>query len=175
MTNINNLEIDLRQEVIDILSGKDFGTPKFNILLQRQMRKDIDHYPYIGKRICKTCNKDYSNEGRTGCPDCDGVGYLWDEKLIVGYIYRPQYIRLSDQMGYAANVGRMKNGSNLLITPVEYKIDSGDILYEVNCNDNGGITVPVVKEKKHLVVSGKPMRLDYNKVEFYMSTIVEGT
>lgn len=173
MTNIYKNEINLRQELLDTMSGKDFGVPKFSVFLQRVMRRDINNPPYTSKIRCSTCNKKYDNEGRVGCPNCDGVGYLWDEKLILGYAYRPQFIRLADQLSYPANVGRMQNATYVLITQSQDIVNDGDIVYILECNENGGIRIPIARTEKYLAVANKEMRLDGNKIEYNITTLVQ--
>lgn len=182
MTNLNNCwsqnktsEIDLRQEVNNIFNGTDFGTEKFNVMLHRKIRIDESKYPYTNKIKCNTCNQDYNNAGKPGCPSCDGIGYLWDEFLIIGRLYRPQQLRLSDQLAQFANVGRMSNASMILISPHIYKLNSGDILYEIGLTDDGGIKFPIIKRIKYLCSSSIPMRLDRNKIEFNSSIVSEIT
>jgi|GEM_PF-6607650 len=170
--NKNN-ELDLREEVNALFDGTDFGTEKFNILLHRSIRVDKTKYPYTNKVKCNTCNHDYNNAGKPGCPSCDGVGYLWDEKLIIGRIYRPQQIRLSDQLAQFANIGRMSNASMILITPHVYKINASDILYEIELTDNGGIHFPIIKKIKYMCNSSIQMRLDRNKLEFNSCVVSE--
>lgn len=169
----NSRELDLRDEVLAFFDGRDFGNEKFHVLLQRQIRIDDTKYPYINRIRCKTCNHDYSNEGRVGCPDCDGIGYLWDEKLIVGYAYRPQQIRLADQYAADVNLGRKHNAASILITPYKYKVNVGDILYVIDADENGGIIVPIIKKTKYLCVAPAQARLDFNKIEFNTSVITE--
>ncbi len=167
----NSKEIDVRDEVMRFFNGEDFGTEKFHVLLQRKIRIDDQRYPYINKIKCNTCNHEYGNSGIVGCPSCDGVGYLWDEKLIVGYMYRPQQIRLSEQYSNHLQIGRNDNPSFILITPKEYKIALGDYIFSIDTTDDGGIKIPLIKTNKYLAVSSIPMKLDQGKIE-YNSIIV---
>lgn len=169
----NSKEIDVRDEVERFFNGDDFGTEKFHVLLQRKIRIDTDKYPYINKIKCNTCNHDYNNSGTVGCPSCDGVGYLWDEKLIVGYMYRPQQIRLSDQYSNFSQIGRNDSPSFILITPKEYRVALGDYVYSIDTTDDGGIHMPLIKTNKYLAVSSIPMRLDKGKLEFNSMIVSE--
>lgn len=176
ITEINSrdlTELDLRQEVADFFNGKDFGNEKFNVFLHRQIRIDDTKYPYINRIKCPTCNHDYNNEGKIGCPTCDGIGYLWDEKLIIGYIYRPQHIRLADQLSKFSNIGRMDNPAFVIVTPHKYKVKTGDFVYAISTQDNGGIVIPLVKTHRYMCTSGLNLRLDFNKVEFNSSVLSE--
>ncbi len=105
--------------------------------------------------------------------NCDGVGYLWDEKLIIGYMYRPQQIRLSDQYASQIQLGRNHNASILLITPYKYQVGLADIIYSVESNDNGGIIIPISKGIKYMCVAPTKARLDFNKIEFNTSVLTE--
>lgn len=168
-------EINIRDEVNSFFDGTDFGNEKFNVLLQRKIRVDGNKYPYTNKVKCPTCNHDYNNEGKIGCPSCDGIGYLWDEALIIGRVYRPQQIRLSDQLSKFANIGRADNPSFILIVPFQYKVNAGDIVYDIQTTDNGGIELPIIKTHKYMCVSSIPMKLDFNKTEFSSVVISEIT
>lgn len=169
----NSREINLREEVKSFFDGTDFGNEKFHILLQRKIRLDTNEPPYTTKIVCTTCNHSYDNRGREGCPDCDGVGYLWDEKLIIGYMYRPQQIRLSDQYASQMPLGRNHDASILLITPYKYQVGLADIIYSVESNDNGGIIIPISKGTKYMCVAPTKARLDFNKIEFNTSVLTE--
>ncbi len=170
-----NSELNLRDEVNMLFDGTDFGTEKFNIMLHRQIRIDSSKYPYTNKIKCNTCNHDYNNAGKPGCPSCDGIGYLWDEHLIIGRLYRPQQLRLSDQLSQFANVGRVSNASMILISPHVYKFHNGDILYEIDLTSDGGIAFPIVQKVKYMCGSSIEMRLDRNKVEFNSVVVTEIT
>ncbi len=168
-------ELDLRKEVTSFFDGTDFGNEKFNVFLQRKIRVDSDKYPYTNKVKCPTCNHDYNNEGKLGCPSCDGVGYLWDEKLIIGKVYRPQHIRLADQLSKFTNLGRVDHPAFILLSPYQYKISGGDIIYAIQTTENGGIEIPIIKTHKYMCVSSIPMKLDFNKTEFNSVVISEIT
>ena len=165
MTN----ELDIKEELALFLDGTDFGTPKYNVFVHRKSRLDVN-----GKRInCGACWSPESQEGKLGCPDCDGVGYLWDEKLIIGYIYRPQYIRLTDEMQHALPVALAQNKSMTIITPVEFKFSEGENIILPHLTDDGVVIAPITIQEKYIVTAEQTIRLDNGKAEYNIGAMVK--
>ena len=168
MSNLTN-ELNIKEELDLFLDGTDFGTPKYNVFVLRKTRLGGD-----GHRInCGTCWNHETQEGRLGCPDCDGVGYLWDEKLIIGYIYRPQYIRLTDEMQHATGVALSQNKSMTLITPIQFKFSDGENVILPYLTDDGAIMAPIKVQEKYIITAAQVIRLDNGKAEYNIGAMVK--
>ncbi len=163
-----NKELDLQKEIAEFFNGEDFGMPKYNILKQRSLRKTNDNM-----LVRCACWNNTSQEGRIGCPDCDGVGSLWDEKLILGYVYRTQYIKQAIAMTYIQPAGRAENSTFQMITPVDFPIDDGDYIYSLKYNHNGMISLPPVVIDAYKIVSSDKISLDHNRPEYFISALVK--
>lgn len=155
MYNLPNYksEIDLRKEIDSFFNGEDFGMPKYNTLLHRKLLKDENE----NFKRCE-CWNPLTQDGAKGCSKCDGIGTLWEEQLIIGYLFRAQYIKqLTPQM---------------IITPSEYYIGKGDYLYTLKYNDNGTISLPVINIDMYKSLYSDKILLDHNRVEYNMSTVI---
>ena len=167
MTKLTN-ELNIKEELDLFLDGTDFGTPKYNVFIHRKTRFVNDK-----KVHCGTCWNKETQEGRLGCPDCDGVGYLWDEKLIIGYIYRPQYIRLTDEMQHATPVALAQNKSMTLITPIQFKFSEGENILLPHLTDQGAIIAPISIQEQYIITAAQTIRLDNGKAEYNIGAIVK--
>ncbi len=163
-----NKELNLREEIAQFFNGDDFGMPKYNILLHRVLRRTQQN-----KLVRCNCWNSVSQEGRIGCPDCAGVGTLWDEKLITGYVYRSQYIKQAIALSYIQPLGRAENSNFQLITPVDFPIDDGDYIYSLKYNDNGMIELPVIIVDSYKVTASDRMQLDHNRAEYHIAALVK--
>lgn len=163
-----NRELNLREEIAQFFEGDDFGMPKYNILLQRSLRKTSDN-----KLIRCNCWNTTSQEGRIGCPDCGGVGTLWDEKLLTGYVYRSQYIKQAIALSYVQPVGRAENSTFQMISPAQFPIDDGDFIYTLKYNEEGMIELPPLVIDSYRIVSADKMQLDHNRTEYYISVLIK--
>ena len=81
MVEFNTNEISLRNEVMDLITGDDFGIDKYTPIIHRQLRQNSGKFEYC------VCWNEQSKEGTIGCPYCDSIGILWDERIIPGFIY----------------------------------------------------------------------------------------
>lgn len=161
MATIDN-EIDLKSELELFFNGTDFGHTKYNILIHRKVRYDAS-----GSKInCGTCWNKKEQSGRPGCPDCEGLGLLWDDVLIYGYMFRPQYIRLSDEMKHILPVAIAQNKSMELIAPNIFQFREYDQIHVPNTETTGTIKIPVSVYERYTVAAIQPQRLDHNSVEY---------
>lgn len=161
-------ELDLVEEISLFLDGTDFGVPKYNTFVQRKARLEDNI-----KVKCDTCWNQVSQEGRKGCPDCDGVGYLWDEKLIIGYMWRPNYIRLSDEGSHLKPVAQSQNKGMTLITPKEFILRDEEVIIVPRVEDNGTVTMPLEVDEKFIITAAQKIRLHHNRIEYNIASLIE--
>lgn len=100
------------------------------------------------------------------CRNCEGSGYTFEEFLLKGKYFYPQYRVEHEQDFNYATTG--SNIFNLYILPTEnaLKIAVNDIMFLIKANTEGQIELPVTKIKKWRVVDSYQMRLDNNKLEY---------
>lgn len=160
-------EIDIRSEVSEFFHGDDFGESKMSPFIFRKLRKSTS-----GVQEKCTCFNNLTNEGTLGCPYCDGLGYLWDESIISGMIFYMSLRKLAALTGYEVPYGRSKDFPLRFITTNDIDISIGDVIYELDRNNDGFITTPVVRVHKLFVLDGSQHRLDYGQTEYTSALVV---
>ena len=161
-------ELDLRDELDLFFDGTDFGTTKYNVFIQRKARTAN------GVKIkCGSCWNPVSQEGRIGCADCDGVGYLWDEIPIYGYMWRPNYIRLGDEGTHYKPVAQAQNKGMTLITPTQFILRDEEVIIVPRVRENGTIYMPLEVDEKFVITAAQKIRLDHNRIEYNIASLIE--
>lgn len=159
-------EISIKNEVIDFILGDDFGTQKFNPFIHRALRRD----KYDKPDKC-TCWDPVANEGKCGCPYCDGVGYYWDESIIPGIIYLLNKRKIVGVLDTEIAAGRAGDYDLAFISQYDIQINSQDYLLEPHLNNNGFIQYPLKSKSKFLILEGVERRLDWANKEYSLSII----
>ena len=146
-------ELNLREEIDSFFNGEDFGMPKYNTFLHRKLLKDNNE-----NFIRCECWNPLTQDGSKGCSKCDGIGTLWKEDLIIGYLFRSQYIKqLTPQ---------------IIITPAEYYIGKGDYIFSLSYNENGSIRLPPINTDMYKSLYSDKILLDHNRVEYNIATLI---
>lgn len=163
-------EISIRQEILDFISGYDFGEPKETAYVVKKIRRDRTNTA----RKC-SCWDNIKNEGRKGCPSCSGLGYQNDEKLIIGFLAILQSKRAIESQEYKASVGRADEILYVFYTPYDLKLGTGDIILRPVLTDEGFIDWPLEYTEKYMITSPFNYRLDEGRLEynFYNVTKVQ--
>lgn len=164
-TNITpyNLEVDLRQELLDLFTGDEFVSKWQPYILRQSILDDK-----LNKTKC-TCYNQQTNEGMSDCPYCLGSGYIWREVLIPGYRWNPRAISLSAQnsyKSYGGRVGRLDDTDYLLVTPYQIRVSTGDNIYQPAADENGGIIFPVLKAEEFYISGTMEAVFDQGKKDF---------
>ena len=154
-------EISLRDELDDVISGSDFGVEKHIPYIHRKIRLD----KYNNPEYC-ICYNNRNNEGRLGCPYCDGVGKYWDEVLIPGFIYLVNKKKIVGMMDYMVNAGRNEEYEFLFITSVCHKVRKMDSIIEPHVSDDGFLKFPIKHMITYEVTEALDRRLDMGRAEF---------
>lgn len=160
----NEKELDLGYELSELFSGLDFEKDKGIIFVHRKMNRD----EYNKKEKC-SCNSDVFKSGQSSCKFCDGVGYLWTEKFIKSYLYNERYISFTMSYSFTKSTGREFNEQYIFITEKENKLEEGDVLYELEKNDNGKIKYPFVAKIEYLITANRYMGVVQNKHEYTLA------
>ena len=157
-------ELDIKTELKELFSGKDFSKEKGLIFLHRKIRIDSN-----GKRIKCFCNTSDTNSGKTNCYNCDGEGYLWDEKFIKAYPYNERYISFTTSNTFTKNIGREFNESYIFLSESKNRIENGDRLYELEKNENGNIISPFIPRVEFLVTANRYVGIVENLDEYTLA------
>lgn len=160
------VDLDLRQEVLDLISGEDFGSSKFIPFIARLIRKDS-----ASNSIRCTCWNNVSKEGRIDCPSCDGVGSLWDERIIPGFFYSLSFKSVMSSYRYSNESSRSEDSEFGFVTPYNIHLNTGDFILVPKLTDEGVWTSPIQVAEKYGITSALQKRLDHGKVEFVSVTL----
>jgi hypothetical protein len=155
-------ELDLRKELIELFTGEDFGNEKKIPYILRRARRKENLLPVR----CPACWNEVSKEGRQGCSDCDGLGFLWDETIINGFMYFISKNNTVRSYDYSSEAGRSEKYGIGLITDYTGVILNGDMIYLPRMTASGAILTPIILEEEYLTINTKKYRLDNNKLEF---------
>ena len=161
----NSKELDLRTEMDELFSGEDFSEKKGVIFVHRKLKRN----PLTNKRVPCSCNTSLTVSGEKGCPYCDGIGYLWDDKFIEAYLYNERYISFTSSYSFAKAVGREFNEQYIFITKHTNRIEEGDMMFELKKDDNGKIISPFNIDIEFLITANKYMGFIRNLGEYTLA------
>jgi len=155
-------ELDLREEMDEILFGRNGGPKHGKLLIIRNMRRDAD-----GRPTRCTCSEDQTTvEPSPDCSYCGGEGYLWDENWVWGF---SMYAGADN--GMVRRFMRMAPGE----VRVDYKVFffryDTNILYadkiiEPRLDADGELDVPYVREAIYEPQTLQKRRADNGRIEF---------
>lgn len=162
-------ELDLRDEFLQLIEGGEFVS-KMNYFIYRKRRVDKD----TEETIKCSCWNDRAREGRSDCPHCLGKGYLWDEYLVEGYKWMEREGQLQHEEEFrsrAWKAGRVSSSGEFIAIKFDQDIYPRDEIYQVEMDDNGEIMIPIVDKTHYFISAVRPMRFDYNKVDFQVVSV----
>jgi len=161
----NHKELDVKTEMREFFQGTDFSEKKGLIFVQRKLRRD----PLTNKRFPCSCNLSLNTSGQDNCPYCDGIGYLWDEKIIESYLYNKRYISFTNSYTFSRAVGRDFNEQYIFLTDSKYRIEEGDRLLELKKDSEGKITTPLNIDIEFLITANRYMGIAHNQGEYTLA------
>lgn len=163
------LEIDMRTELQELFHGKEF-VAKWEPFVMRQSVLDNN-----SKKIHCTCYDHQLNEGKSDCPYCFGLGYIWKEIIIPGYRWIPMeqsLARENSYKSYGGKVGRLLNSEYLLVVPYSIRITANDTLYVPETDGEGGIIYPIKQKEKFMIAGVMDEAFDLGKKDFTVIGLV---
>ena len=159
-------ELDLSMEVMDFITGVDFGNEKYIPHVFREKRT-LDN----GKPDRCRCWNEQSNEGRVGCGDCEGEGVLWDESIIPGFTYYLTQKSLAKTLAYKSEMGRAEHFYIGLLVPLKIDIKQHDKIYLPKMTECGTLVSPYQADEEYFVNQTRKFRLDNGSSEFTSAII----
>ncbi len=161
-------EISMRQEVLDFISGYDYGEPKEIIFVVKKIRRDRTDRP-----MKCACWNNIKNEGAKGCHSCGGLGYQYDEKLIMGFLAILQAKRANQALEYKDTPGRSIEVNYIFYTAYNNKLKDGDVLLKPVMTTEGFIDWPLEYTEKYLINASFNYRLDEGRSEFFFYNVTK--
>lgn len=157
-------ELDIAREVYDLLVTDTDCTPLNKPFIHQAVRLDEKG----NKLRCPSCNAGINGvkEGQVGCPYCRGMGYLWDERIVTGWFFKPNLRSASRAFNYPTEVGRDTEKQARLLTLPDIFINEGDEIYEVKVDANKRIAIPIVIQQKYSCFFSERFASDQSDSEF---------
>lgn len=103
---------------------------------------------------CPSCNPGPNGnlEGSPGCPYCKGLGWLWDDKIVTGWLYNFEPRKAQHSMIAPNSLGREKDADMRLVTINDYMIFPGDFIFDIKLDQNKRIHMPLILQERFLCV-----------------------
>lgn len=154
---------------LDTLLFTDLDTDAISRpLIWTKFRRQADE----SKRInCSACNSNINGyvEGQLGCPYCRGYGYLSDQQIIKGYVYKQNEGKDRYNLHTFEKVGKADTTSYVLVTPHNVKPLNEDYIEFVELTDNGMIAMPLKITERSKVIFNRSMRASTHISDFNIS------
>ncbi len=156
--------INLTDELNSLLFKDDITDQIWSPFLWKGYRRND-----LGNKInCQGCNPSNAVgyiEGQFSCPYCKGEGYLYDEKLIKGYVYKQNEGKDRYNLQMATTAGKVSTTSYVLITPPDVLTGLDDVISILKLTD-GKINVPITVTEAMKVIYTRSFKASKNDKEF---------
>jgi len=159
-------EISIQDEVVDFISGADFGIDKFTPYIFRALKRDK-----YGVPIKCTCWDDFANEGKEDCPYCDGIGFYWRELVEAGIFLLLNKRKIVKVLSQSDTVGREDTYEIGFITQFNVELLQRDRVIAPHLNDQGFFQYPYKVDKEYMVKETLERRLDLGRKEYNLSIL----
>lgn len=160
-------DIDLNTELSELLFTDNDTDAISRPVVWKAYRRDSKN-----NRInCSSCNATDTGyvEGQFGCPYCDGKGYLWDETIISGYLYKQNEGKDRYNLNMFENAGKANTTSFVLITPFDKAPFIEDTISILKLDSNNRIEVPLLYESSLKVVYSRSVKASKKRADFNVS------
>lgn len=160
--------IDLNKELRDLLFTDKDTEAISSPLLHTQYRRTEEGL----RQNCLACNPSLTVgyiEGQSSCPYCLGHGYIFDEKIIRGYLYKQNSGQDKYNLKYFDKAGKLDTASYLLITDKTINIKEEDKISILKLDDKGLISVPIRLISTHRVVADRNMVASRTNSDFNLN------
>lgn len=157
-------ELIITDEIYDLLATTTDCTPLQVPFIHRKFKRDSNE-----KRIaCPGCNPEGSGtkEGEESCPYCKGAGWLWEENIENGWLFRPNIRTAITSYVYPQEVGRDLNKEARLLTLPDVFIHEGDYIYDIKLNKDKRIHIPIKIHEKYLCYFSERYASNQSNSEF---------
>ena len=159
-------EISIQDEVIDFISGADFGIDKFNPYIHKALRRDK-----YGTPLKCTCWDEFANEGKDDCPYCDGIGFYWKEVVIPGVFFLLNKRKIVNVLNQSDTAGREDSYEIGFITKFNTELIQQDLIIEPHLNNQGFFQYPYKIKIKYVVKETVERRLDLGRKEYNLTIL----
>lgn len=140
----------ITDELYDLLYTSTDCTPLFAPYIHRKFRRN----EYEERIPCPGCNPTASGtlEGDLGCPYCKGLGWLWDDHIITGWLYGFEARKATNSMLSPTASGRELDKDFKIVTLGDSFIHPGDLVFDVKLDKNKRIAAPLILQERFLCI-----------------------
>lgn len=162
------LSINLRAEMLQLMGEEnEQDTMLFRHLLDIKCPCQLQPPTIYSDKIkANIPNPIYRTTADPACPNCEGLGWIFEEYIVVGKMFYPRF-KVAHEQEYHYGITKANAIHIYLpVTDVALLIEAGDIFYMLDADDKGNLIDPIVRKSKWLINDVYPFRLDNNKLEF---------
>ena len=164
-----NPELNIAEEVYDLLFTDVDCSPISTPYIWKKFRRDENN----SKVNCKACNPIDSLyvEGQKGCPYCDSLGYLFDEHLFLGYLYKQGVTRDFGNLWMKTAAGTTDVSRYLLFTDNKTAIGLEDRVLIPDLDENARIRIPYHKVESCKCTYSRYFKASQNRADFNVALL----
>lgn len=164
-----NPELNVAEEVYDLLFTDKDCSPISTPYIWKKFRRDSNNR----KINCNACNPIDSLyiEGQKGCPYCDSLGYIFDEKLFLGYLYKQGVTRDFGNLWMKTEAGTTDVSRYLLFTDKNIAIGLEDRVLIPDLDDNGRIKIPLHKIESCKCTYSRYFKASQSRADFNVALL----
>ena len=162
-------EINLADEVYDLLFTDKDCSPIFSPFIWKKFKRTASNR----KLNCPACNKETNTyiEGQQQCPYCDGLGYLFDDVIISGYLYKQGVTKDFGNLWMKAPIGTTDASRYLLFTDNTIALGLEDRLLIPDYDDNARIAIPLSINEVCKCTYSRYFKASQNKSDFNVALL----
>ena len=136
-----NPELIIADEIYSLLFTEEDCSPISSPFIWRKFRRTENNR----KLNCSACNPVGSNyvEGQHECPYCNGLGYIYDDTIILGYLYKQSVIKDFGNLWMKEQIGTTDVSRYTLFTDKSVSIGLEDRILFPDLTENGQIAIPI--------------------------------
>lgn len=156
-------ELIIIDELKDLLYSDVDCTPLNIPLVWRNFRTNNQNV----KINCPSCNENNNPnyDSIKECIVCQGESYLWDEKIITGWLFRAN-LRTAHSLESPENVGMDIDKTIRLVTVPPVFINIGDKIKVLKLNENKKIYIPITYYETYTCASSQRYSSNQSNSEF---------
>lgn len=164
-----NPELNIAEEVYDLLFTEVDCSPIYSPYIWRKFRRTSSNR----KQRCTSCNVDNNPnvEGQQECPYCSGLGFLFDEYIFSGYLYKQGVTRDFGNLWMKIPAGTTDVSRYLLFTDNKISIGLEDRILIPDLNEDGRIDVPLKINESCKCTYSRYFKASQNRADFNVALL----
>ncbi len=163
-----NPELNLAEEVYDLLFTDKDCSPIYSPYIWRKIRRTEDNR----KIKCSSCNINSPYvEGQQTCPYCKGLGYVYDELLFSGYLYKQGVTRDFGNLWMKESIGTTDVSRYLLFTDKSIAIGLEDRILIPDLEEHGKLAIPLKISESCKCTYSRYFKASQNRADFNVALL----